>query len=162
MTRRTKNKVTFTSLAPLTELYDVIDVIGVFLHHDLHNPNQLLMPDESSPASTAEIAALQSCIESIKLEVIKKELATQRTFNTCWETINRVENLLNDDADAQTDAQNQEYYSSHHVLFLLTILQTANLTKRLSTDAEAQIADLHTKIKEIYACVNMDVRHALI
>jgi hypothetical protein len=46
MTRRTKNKVTFTSLAPLTELYDVIDVIGVFLlqrHHDLHNPYQLLM-----------------------------------------------------------------------------------------------------------------------
>jgi hypothetical protein len=40
--------------------------------------------------------------------------------------------------------------------------EVTNLTKRLSTDAKAQIADLHTKIKEIYACVNMDVRHALI
>jgi hypothetical protein len=40
--------------------------------------------------------------------------------------------------------------------------EVANLTKRLSTDAEAQIADLHTKIKEIHACVNMHVRHALI
>jgi hypothetical protein len=34
--------------------------------------------------------------------------------------------------------------------------EVANLTKRLSTDAEAQIADLHTRIKEIYACVNLD------
>jgi hypothetical protein len=148
------------------------------------------MAESSPPASTAEIAEMRSCIESIKLEVIKKELATQRTFNTCWETINRVENLLNDDADAQTDAQNQEYYSSHHVLFLLTILQTVTLsrvssaelmevgverkhlylvdanirklTKELTTDAEAQIADLKSRINEIYGCVNMDVCLALI
>ncbi|KAN0130273.1 hypothetical protein V8E53_011896, partial [Lactarius tabidus] len=76
-------------------------------------------------------------------------------------------------------------YSSHHVLFLLTILQTVTLsrvssaelmevgverkhlylvdanirklTKELTTDAEAQIADLKSRIKEIYGCVNMDV-----
>ena len=32
-----------------------------------------------------------------------------------------------------------------------------DLTKRLTSDAEVQIADLHTRIKDIYACVNMDV-----
>jgi hypothetical protein len=71
------------------------------------------MAESSPPASTAEIAALQSCIESIKLEFIKKELATQRTFNTCWETINRVENLLNDDADAQTAMPRIKYIIPH-------------------------------------------------
>ena len=34
------------------------------------------------------------------------------------------------------------------------------LTKGLTPEAEAQIADLHTRIKDIYACVNMDVRLA--
>jgi hypothetical protein len=77
------------------------------------------------------------------------------------------------------------------VLFLLTILQTVTLsrqfrqqdlmevgverkhlylvdanirklTKELTTDAEAQIADLKSRIKEIYECVNMDVCLALI
>ena len=33
-----------------------------------------------------------------------------------------------------------------------------DLTKELILEAEAQIADLLTRIKEIYACVNMDVR----
>ena len=40
--------------------------------------------------------------------------------------------------------------------------EVAKSTKRLSTGAEAPIADPHTRIKEIYACVNRDVRHALI
>ena len=35
-----------------------------------------------------------------------------------------------------------------------------DLTKGLTPEAEAQIADLHTRIKDIYACVNMDVRLA--
>ena len=38
----------------------------------------------------------------------------------------------------------------------------ANLTDRLTTNTKAQIADLHCKIKEIYACVNMDVSVNLI
>ena len=33
----------------------------------------------------------------------------------------------------------------------------ANLTNRLAMDNEAQIMDLHSRIKDIYACVNMDV-----
>jgi hypothetical protein len=167
----------------LTELYDVIGVIGVFLqrHHDLHNPYQVLMPESSLSTS---IARTQSCIESIKLEATKNERATERAFNTFWETIHNVENLLN-------NAQNQVYYSSHstYVLFL-TIIQTvtfstlssedlmkvgverkhlalvdaniSKLTKELTTDAEAQIADLNSRIEEIYESVNMDARLALI
>jgi hypothetical protein len=37
-----------------------------------------------------------------------------------------------------------------------------DLTKRLTTDVEAVIDDLHARIKEIYARVKMDVRLALI
>jgi len=37
-----------------------------------------------------------------------------------------------------------------------------NLTKGLITNAETQNADLHSGIEDIYACVNMDVRLALI
>jgi hypothetical protein len=36
------------------------------------------------------------------------------------------------------------------------------LTKGLTTNAEAEIADLHSRIKKIYARVNMDVRLAII
>jgi sugar-specific transcriptional regulator TrmB len=168
----------------LTELYDVIGVIGVFLqrHHDLHNPIQVLMPESSLSMS---IARTQSCIESIKLEATKNERATERAVNTFWETIHNVENLLN-------NAQNQVYYSSHstYALLFLTTIQTvtfstlssedlmkvgverkhlalvdaniSKLTKELTTDAEAQIADLNSRIEEIYECVNMDARLALI
>ena len=37
-------------------------------------------------------------------------------------------------------------------------MKITDLTKGLTLEAEAQIADLHTRIKEIYACINMDVR----
>jgi hypothetical protein len=37
-----------------------------------------------------------------------------------------------------------------------------NLTDKVTTDTKAQIADLHCRIKDIYACVNMDVRVNLI
>ncbi|KAN0128991.1 hypothetical protein V8E53_013141 [Lactarius tabidus] len=132
------------------------------------------MAESSPPASTAEIAEMRSCIESIKLEVIKKELATKQTFNACWETIHRVENLLNDDADAQNDAQNQTVTFStvspgdlmevgvewKHLYLVGTNI--SKLTKELTTDAGAQIADLNSRIEEIYECVNMDMRLALI
>jgi hypothetical protein len=38
----------------------------------------------------------------------------------------------------------------------------ADLTKGLTTDVEAEIKDLHSRIKKIYARVNMDVRLVLI
>jgi hypothetical protein len=38
----------------------------------------------------------------------------------------------------------------------------AELTKGLPKNAEAEIADLHSRIKKIYARVNMDVRLAII
>jgi hypothetical protein len=41
-------------------------------------------------------------------------------------------------------------------------VEITNLRMGLSTYTEAQIKGLHAKIKLIYACVNMDVRHASI
>ena len=38
----------------------------------------------------------------------------------------------------------------------------AELTKGLTKSAEAEIADLHSRIRKIYARVNMDVRLAII
>lgn len=37
--------------------------------------------------------------------------------------------------------------------------KVAELADGLTTDAGAEIADLHSRIKKIYAHVNMDVRH---
>jgi hypothetical protein len=40
--------------------------------------------------------------------------------------------------------------------------KVAELTEGLTVNAEAEIVDLHSRIKKIHACVNMDVRLASI
>jgi hypothetical protein len=40
--------------------------------------------------------------------------------------------------------------------------KVTELTKGLTTEAKVEIVDLHSRIKKIYARVNMDVRHSLL
>lgn len=124
----------------------------------------VLMPESSLSMS---IARTQSCIESIKLEATKNERATERAVNTFWETIHNVENLLN---NAQNQTVTFSTLSSEDLMkvgverkhLALVDANISKLTKELTTDAEAQIADLNSRIEEIYECVNMDARLALI
>ncbi|KAF8071973.1 hypothetical protein FPV67DRAFT_1560692 [Lyophyllum atratum] len=77
--------------------------------------------------------------------------------------LNRLE-ALKEELDGIEETEEELHNISDHVLALENILKGAKkppakvneLTSGLATNAEAEIADLHSRIKKIYARVNMD------
>ncbi|KAF8345411.1 hypothetical protein F5887DRAFT_1061787 [Amanita rubescens] len=97
------------------------------------------------------------------LEALKEELdgieETEEELRTISEHFTALEDILNGAKKPRVtfSTVSSEDLKKAGVKRNFCAREKTDLTKELTSDAEAQIADLHTRIKDIYAGVNMDV-----
>ncbi|KAH9083809.1 hypothetical protein EDB83DRAFT_2309719 [Lactarius deliciosus] len=114
---------------------------------------------QDSTVGPSRMRMAPNCLEALEKELDEIE-ETEEALHITLEHVHKVEDILKDVKKPKVSFLT---ISSKHLkkvgvkrkLLIFADEKITELMNGLTMDAEAQIADLHSRIKEIYACVNM-------
>ncbi|KAH9045061.1 hypothetical protein EDB84DRAFT_1587092 [Lactarius hengduanensis] len=97
----------------------------------------------------SRLKMVQGCLDTLKDELGGiEETEDSEALHVALEHVHKVEDILRDVKKLKVGVKREPLIFADDKI--------AKLVNGLTVDAEAHIADLYSRVKEIYACVNMD------
>ncbi|KAH9176696.1 hypothetical protein EDB89DRAFT_1939432 [Lactarius sanguifluus] len=113
---------------------------------------------QDSTVGPSRMRTALNCLEALKKELDGIE-ETEEALHIALEHVHKVEDILKDVKKPVSfltvSSKHLKKVGVKRKPLIFADEKITELTNGLTMDAEAQIADLHSRLKEIYACVNM-------